>query len=162
MSFNFKEAMLKASKDLKVFIDNYLEEMDYKFMAEISKKQIHSISESEFLRLGILKSSYHKITYIPKEKWYDMGFESNPNDELELNPEANFFVFKKLPFVISDFILEFYNNTCILTKGDKIEKVEITTGKQLISEIFEHLNIKTYKTDLNRVIYELQQELFDD
>lgn len=148
-------AILKALKDLKIYIDNYVENMDYECMASIGKKDIDKITANEFKKLDIKPSSYHKITYISPDELENLGFEGNPNDDLQLNKDAIFFKFEDLPFFFSSFILEFYNNTCNLTKGD-IEKVTLTTGNDLIKEIYEHLSIETYKEELNKYIAEYQ------
>jgi len=123
--------IVKEINDVKVFIDNYLNNMDYVFMKRIADDDINNLSKEDFYKLGF--QDYH---YEPCDG---------------LNKDGLYFIFN-LPFIrIGDLFIEVLDGIYSVLDDDNNKK-QLYKGQNLIDEIYIFLNIDGYEKELEQLL----------
>lgn len=70
MSFNFYNSIIESVKSAKLFIQNYINTMDYEFMRTISKTEINKVTKANFYQLGFEDFFYQARDGLNKKAVY--------------------------------------------------------------------------------------------
>ncbi len=129
--------IVKEINDVKVFIDNYLNNMDYVFMKRIAADDINNLSKEDFCKLG----------------FEDFYYENSKG----LSKDGIYFIFK-LPFLrIGDLFIELLDGIYSVLDEDNNKK-QLYKGQNLIDEIYIFLNINGYEKELEQLLLDYLSE----
>jgi len=129
--------IVKEINDVKVFIDNYLNNMDYLFMKRIADADINNLSKEDFCKLGFQYFYYENCNGLSKE--------------------GEYFIFE-LPFVrIGDLFIEILDGIISVLNDDNNKK-QLHKGQELIDDIYSFLNIEGYEKELDQLLLDYLSE----